>query len=101
VPFDEEEMGLVAKIRVGRTGGDWGLTRWLRVEAAGKQVKCRPSLSLPSREVLVGVEHPGVEVTHGRGPGIAFGQEKNAGSEGSGGVGEDGPHESLGVPNGG
>ena len=97
MPLDEKEMGLVAEIGSCRTRGGGSWTRSFTVETAGEEGKGLPGLRRVVGEVFIGVEHPGVEIADSYGPGIVLGEEEDAGSEGAGGMGEDGPDEPLGI----
>ena len=97
MPLDEKEMGLVAEIGSCRTRGGGSCTRSFTVETVGEEGKGLPGLRRVVGEVFIRVEHPGVEIADSCGPGIVLGEEEDAGGEGAGGMGEDGPDEVLGI----
>lgn len=91
-------MGTITHVGIGRGGQGWGSCRLVGVESSAKCGEGTPRLRCAGSQVLVGVEHPCVQVADGGSTRLFSGEQEDAGGKGSGGVGEYRPDEGFGIP---
>ncbi len=87
-------LGQFAADRLGRRRGIGPEPGGEPTEGGGTMLRLR-------MEILVRVEHPGVEIGDGRRSGLVQGKNDDAGREAAGGVRQHRPHEPLGIVDGG